>query len=150
MKVIFWDVDGCLNTPDTWGAWSLNGSDEAIEPTLVARARQLHLDTGAMAVLSSTWRLSKMSGGYPGTVQCLKRRGWPEAEDVFVGETPYLAGGQRGQEIAFWLMQHPEVTSFAIVDDATDMLGVAFRHVHIDFTVGVTEADCDAVKRLLL
>jgi hypothetical protein len=155
MKVIFWDIDGVLNTPQTWGAWSRLGWPESIEPELAARARQLHLDTGAKAVLCSTWRLNhKVMGGlslagYEGTVDCLKQRGWPDAAKYFIGATPYLKGCQRGQEISLWLARHPKVDVFAIVDDATDMLGVAHRHVQTNFTLGVTDEDCAAVKALL-
>src|SRR5690606_16103734 len=53
MKVIFWDVDGVLNNPGTWGAWSKLGWSAALEPHLVKKARDVVRATGAKCVLSS-------------------------------------------------------------------------------------------------
>src|SRR5690606_10063266 len=75
MKVIFWDVDGVLNNPGTWGAWSKLGWSAALEPHLVKKARDVVRATGAKCVLSSTWRIG---AGLERTIECLKERGWPE------------------------------------------------------------------------
>jgi hypothetical protein len=153
MKVIFVDVDGVLNTPATWGAWSRMGYAAALESALIARVRQLALDTGARCVLSSTWRLNTGSkgeqGGYPMSIASFKQRGWLEAREHFVGATPYLAGLQRGQEIRAWLKAHPEVTAFVVLDDSSDMLGVEAHHVAVDPHVGLTDADCVWAKKIL-
>lgn len=145
MTVIFWDVDGVLNHPGIWGAWSKLGWSEAICPILAARACQLVKDTGAKCVLSSTWRLT----GYERTLECLEQRGWPTAREDFIDATPHL-GTERGIEIGAWLVEHPDVHSFVIVDDADDMTTHMRRLVQTDGAKGLTDEDCARVRVLLM
>lgn len=144
MKVIFWDVDGVLNYPSIWGAWSKLGWSEAICPILVARAYELVKETGAKCVLSSTWRLS----GYERTLECLEQRGWPTAKDDFIGATPHL-GMARGCEIGEWLVSHPDVETFVIVDDSSDMTTHMRRLVRTDPTQGLSAENCESIRVLL-
>lgn len=55
-----------------------------------------------------------------------------------IDSTPVL-NGRRGHEIAHWLAAHPEVTTWAIVDDDSDMLPEQrHRFVQTDFSDGLS------------
>lgn len=151
MKVVFLDIDGCLNTPRTWGAWARLGRPESLEPGLVARAREICQRTGARAVLSSTWRLC--AAGLPGTVLALEQRGWPDARRAFAGATPKLSCTsrpvvRRREEIEEWLRAHPEVEAYAVVDDDLDA-EIPGRTVFVDREVGLSDANVEQAVALL-
>lgn len=116
MKVIFLDIDGVLNSSRTCLAFG--GFPHSFENDHLSRfdrvaltlIRRIAKAAGAKFVLSSSWRILH------------------ELEEVAQGldlpiidKTPSLAGN-RGQEIQHWLNQHPEVESYAIIDDDSDML----------------------------
>ena len=55
----------------------------------------------------------------------------------------------RGEEIAAWLAQHPNVTRFVILDDDKDMLDLLPHLVHCDNRQGVTdELASEVIRRL--
>lgn len=127
MKVLFLDIDGVLNS----SAWMITlkkgkeanrvyGGDgdqwwiDMLEPRAVLLLNEVLECTGAKVVLSSTWRLRHT----PEAMQrLLKTRGFT---GEVIGRTPRMAG-QRGYEIRQWLKEHPEVETYAIVDDDSDM-----------------------------
>src|SRR5690606_16495049 len=130
MKVIFWDIDGVLNSPGTWGQWAKDGDwSKALNPRMVARARDVVSKTGAKCVLSSTWRFAT---GYDRTLDALAVNGWTTAREDFIGETPVLHT-QRGIEIGEWLLANPHVTDYVIVDDDSDMTTHVHRLVRTQF-----------------
>ena len=155
IRVIFWDVDGVLNHPEIWGAWVRLGYAASLDPVIVERAARLVEDTGALCVLSSTWRLGGPTtfkgrdcmSGYVRTVECLLESGWANAFTDFIGHTPHL-GTTRGIEIGDWLVAHPQVDEFVIIDDDADMGNHINRLVKTDHRVGLTDADCERVKAL--
>ncbi len=123
--VIFLDVDGVLNTHDGWAAGH-NGIT-SLDPGPVARLNQLCQMTRAYIVVSSTWR----GGPYRGPEGCrakLRRLGvtgafhpqWRTRKRA-PDEWSYESRG-RGRQIRDWLLAHPEVTSWCILDDDSDML----------------------------
>jgi hypothetical protein len=85
MKVIFLDIDGVLNTTS-----SRKPSKDAkvIEPALLRRFRSLVADTGALTVLSSTWRHE------PDGLACARSLGLP-----FGDVLPDLRPRPRNEEI---------------------------------------------------
>ena len=126
MKILFLDIDGVLND----SAWmtTLKKGDEAnrvygsgdewwidmLEPRAMLLLNDLLERTGAKVVVSSTWRLRHT----PEALQKLMEvRGFT---GEVIGRTPRISLG-RGIEIRQWLKEHPEVESFAIVDDDSDM-----------------------------
>lgn len=117
MKVLFLDIDGVLNssrTAEAFGrySWTLDPDEMRLfDAVALGMIRRLCAETGAVVVWSSTWRLSYSINDL-GTAFDLPT----------VGETPVLVPGTRGDEIAAWLADHPEVTTYAIVDDDDDML----------------------------
>lgn len=145
MRVIFWDVDGVLNHPQIWGAWSRLGWPASLDPTLVVRAAEVTKAVGAKCVLSSTWRLGDT--GLSKTVNCLRLQGWKSAREDFIDATPHL-GTKRGIEIGEWLIEHPDVKEYVIVDDDADMTTHMKRLVQTDHNVGLTARDCERIKEL--
>lgn len=118
MKVIFLDVDGVLNTVFT--VRTTHGYT-FVDTRKVLRLRNIVERTGAKLVLSSTWRITDMP---------IHKLTYKELQDefrrvrcpVWVDITPELRGAKRWQEINAWLMLHPEVDEFIILDDWGDEL----------------------------
>lgn len=145
--VLFLDVDGCLNTTRTAGAWSRLGWHGALEPKLVARVAALVDRTNARVVLSSTWRIS--SAGLAGTALAFEYVGWKNARRVMTDQTPRFPGLPRGDEISWWLRNAEHAGPFCILDDDVDMGALANWLVQTDPNVGVTDADIVKAEALL-
>lgn len=152
MKVLFLDIDGVLNTADTWHKTKhLRGKpcsnferwSRMIDPELVVNLNKVIEATDAKVVVSSTWRLSFEA---PELQKLLESQGFvgevidrtPDASEVnniwqkhFQKYPPSdnYENWQRGFEIQAWLFEHPEVKTFAIVDDDSDMAHLIKRHV---------------------
>lgn len=142
MKVIFLDVDGVLNTRETWGF------ERQFPLPLVARLRHLVDTTGAKIVVSSTWRISLMDR----LLSNLEVGGVPR--ETVIDATPFLQphgleAVPRGIEIQAWLDSHPEVNTFVILDDGTDMAHLLPRLVQTDHVHGLTDADVDRAIEML-
>lgn len=144
MKVLFLDIDGVLNCHRT--AIAFGGI-----PHTTARNGRARLDevairliggivrrAGAVIVLSSTWR---------------KHADWPDygpALDLPIVDRTPSCSGCRGDEIAKWLSEHPEVEAYAIVDDDSDMLPEQKPYfVHTSGTDGFSWANAGDLARLL-
>lgn len=129
MKVLFLDVDGVLNCSHTFQrrhnawketntpvkreefAWPLGHLDEELVPRLNDIVEQ----SDCKIVISSSWRISAeflYFGGW------LVHRGF-KYPDAIIDRTPSLPmlDNSRGEEIKAWLVKHPEVTHYAILDD---------------------------------
>lgn len=123
MKVIFLDIDGVLNS--TRSAAALGGMPwpglhkerdwHLFDPVAVGLLRRACNKTGAVCVLSSSWRMHMGASGISDLADCLGVR--------IIGQTRNSRGAEiRGEQIAEWIDGHPEVTSWAILDDDSDML----------------------------
>lgn len=108
MKALFLDVDGVLNSA-TFFAENPPMPVTSVDPRAIRRIRRVAEATGALVVLSSSWRKQ------PNLVDTLRTAGVP-IHDI----TPTLTGLARCDEILAWLDEHPEVTSYAIIDDDPD------------------------------
>ena len=115
MKVIFLDIDGVLNlyceSRDEYGC--------CFHSHLVDNLRRLIDKTGAKIVISSTWRFS----GLVIMKEMWEKRNLP---GEVVGITPnfmihYGTTLCRGKEISAYLEENPEIESYVILDDDTDM-----------------------------
>lgn len=149
MKVIFLDVDGVLNCRATFMAQQ--DKHHVLDEELIARCNALVRETGARIVLSSTWRL------LPEARAALKAS--PLDTSAMIGSTPtggevsahLFSGQQRGDEIASWLSEHPEVERYVIIDDDSDMRPEQLPwFVKTDFASGLTEECSARAKQLLL
>lgn len=118
MKVIFLDIDGVLcsmrssaaqggypaaGNPASWGKFD----DTAVELLRTAIA-----ETGAVVVLSSSWRTEVNIGA-------LEYRLGLRIRDVTRASNE---DDMRGKQIGDWLATHDDVQRYAILDDGEDML----------------------------
>lgn len=113
-KVIFLDIDGVMNNLGTRPA--RDGLASWLDPVHVALLNDVVRATGAVVVLSSSWRLAMPLDAL--------RVAFAEAGCVaeLVDVTPALDGGRRGREIAAWLAAQREPPArYAILDDTFDM-----------------------------
>src|SRR5579864_2263254 len=143
MRVIFLDIDGVLNTPNTWGKRPFG---EALERPLVERASQLVKDTDADVVISSTWGKIHSIGAIIGW---LAAKGF-EPTNRIVDVTPDLEN--RAREIEAWLFKRPNVTAWVALDDDTaadGSLGHLECWVPINDRVGLTDANVESAKHFL-
>ena len=134
MKLIFLDIDGVLNCPKTPNPRSF---PYVIDDRLLALFRQLLERTGALVVLSSTWRYD------PAGIFSAKRYGVP-----FIDITPDMPNEPRCKEILEWLRNHPEVTRYVVIDDEDDELeGLPFFQP--SSRIGLTEKIVEGVADYL-
>lgn len=112
MKVLFLDIDGVLNSVRTcvaYGGYPHKLDQPAFDKVAIKLLQRLCDSAGVSVVLSSAWRITH------------DFRDVARAFDLpIIDRTPSI--GLRGEEIAAWLSVHPEVESYAIVDDDGDML----------------------------
>ena len=138
--IIFLDFDGTLN--------SLAVDYRRADPACVARLNRLTQETGACIVVSSSIRIS----GLRLTVHRLRQ--WGVKGDV-IGLTPWLdrgpgADATRGEEVQAWLDAHPEVDTFAILDDDDSGMDDLRSHlVQTDPLFGLTDKDVGKATRIL-
>lgn len=122
MKVLFLDIDGVLRS-ERWNTPS------GLRSTCVGRLCAIIRLTGCKIVVSSTWRC----GGWEEIKNSLADAGFDIAlKDSLHDFTPEINDGIRGDEIAAWLAEHPEVESFVILDDMADMGRLKSRLVRTD------------------
>jgi hypothetical protein len=138
MKVLFLDIDGVINTVGgelglryCYGIDPMEESPNKysipFDPACLYYLRTIVEDTKCKIVISSTWRHGE-------TVETMQE--WfkcPVIKNAIIDKTPSFTSlshpelkdrkgrVQRGEEIKWWLDQHPEVTRYAVLDDDTDM-----------------------------
>lgn len=151
MKVIFLDFDGVLNNWETkrkapeWAAkkhpyiW--------IEKELVEKIGDLVEKTSAKIVVSSTWRNSY-------NVEELNRilsDEDPRLVDTVISKTIYIGdhAAVRGKEIQQWLHEHPEVTSYVVLDDNPWCRQHGERFIQTDDSCGITNDNVEKANDLL-
>ena len=140
MKVLFLDIDGVLNCQTTPGSMY-----RKLDKFMVARLDRVLDATNAKVVLSSTWRLA----GVESVQQILRDHGMRNWARV-IDRTPRDLGDViRGREIGEWLTKHPDVKTFAIVDDDRDMGSLLPFLVQTNWVVGMTDKDADKLIRML-
>jgi hypothetical protein len=148
MKVIFLDFDGVLNSRD----WCQRNEHLLANQSLlmhrdldreaVGRVNRIVEATGAVVVVSSTWRLLNP---LPVLKNILAAHGFTgEVLDV----TPRLSR-RRGHEIAAWLNSHGPVEGFVIIDDDSDMEHLLHKLVQTSWESGLQDEHVErAVKEL--
>lgn len=151
MKIIFLDFDGVLNS--LWFFFHalrkardhaiITDPDTELDPKAVKYLNDLVAVSGAKVVISSSWRLVYPIGRL---IQVLEGAGFKgEVIDV----TPFLRGERRGMEIGAWLGEHPEVESFVILDDKSDMGWLSHRLVQTDAGKGLKSKHVMAALQML-
>ena len=118
VKVIFLDVDGVLNCDKTTRI--MDDIYMFVDTRKVLRLRNIIERTGAKLVLSSSWRYGAIKYALPHDAmaylllrQEFRRLRCPLWEDC----TPILPNSKREREIYAYLLEHPEIDNFIILDD---------------------------------
>ena len=143
MKVLFLDFDGVLHP--------VGGTSEGRAFVHLARL-QAFLREPAMqdvaVVVSSTWRLilepARLIGLFAPDIRARVRGATPDLGDEPMEHARY-------REIRAWLDRHPEVKSWAALDDAVRQFP-PHAHRHVVFTspaTGLTDADLAALGQVL-
>lgn len=145
LKVLFLDIDGVLNSirtevasngyPHSFSAFDM----ERFDRVAIALVRRLCRETDCSVVLSSDWRYNYSAH------QAANALDLP-----IMDVTPMDVTGTRAMEIAAWLAAHPEVATYAIVDDIPDIEDLhGERWVLTDPAAGLSLANYSALLRLL-
>lgn len=111
MKVIFLDVDGVLNSEeyiDQMIKENVKGIEKEIDANKVRLLKRAVDETGAIVVLTSSWRLTK---DLPLLKQLLLQNGV-----ILADSTPFIEN-ERGIEIKSWILEHQNTKDFVILDD---------------------------------
>lgn len=142
IKVLFCDIDGVLNSRDFFFRMRniILSANEKIDPLAVARLNKITNATGAKIVISSSWRIGFLSN-MDGLVQFLKLHNIAgEIIDMTPLPNDLNFSKPRWKEIRAWLHEHPEVTSFVILDDIDNMGPLSHAHVCTDSKVGLIDS----------
>ncbi len=120
MKAIFLDIDGVIATPDTMIAnFEQNREPHEMQYDQLAMNNlgAIVAVTGAIVVLSSSWRADLNSGSdyveaiVSNLLDQLAAAGAPISD-----ATPMIGGADRSVEIGAWLDEHP-CDAYVIIDD---------------------------------
>lgn len=150
---VFLDVDGVLNSSKWFHhVYQEKGNaarhpHDHLDPTAIKRFNRIIQETGAVIVISSTWRMGR-------TVEELQELlGMHRLKGQIVGKTPHFgfAGGVRGEEILDWLKQvnEQDAVFIAIDDDAYDMDPVKDKLVQTDNQVGIQDYDVEKAIKMI-
>ncbi len=155
MKLIFLDVDGVIATPLSFSLSRFlrkKDTDQVFDPLSLFWLRRLCRRTGALVILSSTWRDALTMDDpwadalYENLRRTLQNNGTPIADT-----TPLLMTGDRSLEIGAYLDAHP-AEAFAVLDDSPwfiERRDVAERLVRIRNSRGIRRPHYLAALRLL-
>lgn len=144
-RVLFLDIDGVvLSGEELWAS----GNNRYLPPHKIALVKEVCDRAGAIIVVSSTWRFSDDTEGQLQHAGLSLHRDWRTPSAGRIGSI--FIGKIRGDEIAGWLMDHPEVESWAIVDDDSDMQpGQLPRFVQTPFATGIDREHVDRLVSIL-
>jgi hypothetical protein len=148
-KIIFCDWDGVLKTVASMiynNRMKLLGltdipTHESFDPIACSNLEYILEELpDVQLVVSSTWRKNH-------NLEALKKI--LEVNHVLssrmIGVTTVDKDGYRGREIEDYLIEHPEVTEFVIIDDDSDMEPYMDRLVQTDSRNGFTFSDAEKV-----
>lgn len=107
MKILFLDIDGCVNKRENFNPTSKN-TMYPLDSYCAFLVGRIQLQTGCEVVLSSSWRHD------PDAVDQIS-----EYVVKLLDMTPKLRK-YRGDEVQAWLDRHPETDKYAILDDDMD------------------------------
>jgi len=178
VKVLFLDLDGVCNSGRYFKSLadrvaSGDGDESSLQqyasgmldPEAIRELNRIIYKTGAVVVISSTWRHAHPM---PHISRMLRFRGF---EGFVIGATPQLPTGVRtpafqkfldenpghidetrncrGNEIQAWLDAVPVVQSFVILDDDSDMAHLEPSFVKTSNETGLTTAEADRAIEIL-
>jgi hypothetical protein len=145
MKILFLDLDGVVRVPT--GKARLGEDDFDFCQERIGMLSEFVEQMGVKIVISSDWRLFE-------TRDEIKRNLSRNLAGSFHDDwmTPIL--GKRWKEIDTWLGTHPEVTSFAVVDDFLPHFEdcgsrISKRLVLCDTRTGITDGKLREIENIL-
>ena len=169
MNAIFLDIDGVLNANGTdvfTRSKSRCGSFLGIDKDKVKRLATIVKETDAILILSSSWKIGwepnhkYKVNSYDRYDPCssyhakyldnhLKKKGGLVVSD----KTTERNLAQRGMGIKAYLLAHPEITNWIVLDDEIfydfQERGIMPHLVKTDPTYGLTDADAEAAIKML-
>ena len=154
MKVIFLDIDGVLNCKNT--ADCCEGYI-GVDNKKVELLKRVVDETGALIVLSSSWRLGVTNTGLgtEGLMDYLKEKLAKYGLEIY-SMTPQIGGfhGSRGKEIDIWLNSRDNIESWVVLDDEYfddfSVYGIDSHLVNTDFYGdGLTKEDVEQAIYIL-
>lgn len=116
--------------------------DNILEERALKILQRIVQDSGAQLVLSSTWHITLRQAD-----QWLRKYGMH-----LIDYTRFFCPEDtcRGDEIAAWLREHPDVEQFVIIDDGCDMGGLTSHLVQTHSRTGLQEEHYDQAMRILM
>lgn len=165
MKVIFLDVDGVLNSIDDLMEYTEKNNIKGgivyddIADKRLKLLKQLVDKTNAEIVISSSWRIPWLRNGKPkilnpeGLLYKLTKK-LSDYNLTYIDVTPHLyditTRFYRGDEIRTWLLEHPEVETFVILDDEDDMCEFTETNlIKTTYQHGLQQEDVDKAIKIL-
>lgn len=150
MKVVFLDIDGVCNNKKFLNQCRLHGVpvDDWIDPEAVKRLNRITDETGAVIVVSSTWRLPFMHRFSDLKALLFKHGITAKVKDMTPNQNRVNG---RGGEIQKWLdtWMFTEVTSFVILDDDNDMNDLGKFLVRTSMEDGLQDRHVEEAIRIL-
>ena len=169
-KIIFLDLDGVLNTANYYDRLQhehLPTEDifgTLFDPKAVEQLSHIIDSTNAKIVISSSWRYSGIANmramwkarQLPGEIyditslhvadDYIQSQMENNPNDFDLYDAMILA---REMEIALWLEEHPEVTSYVILDDQSTFRQLKEHFVQINPKSGITNKDTERIITIL-
>lgn len=110
MKIIFLDIDGVLNSDEYFEKikeLNIHGIESEIDTNKIKLLKKAIDETKAKVVLISSWRYTRRAKELKEMLACY---------EIYVDLTPFI-NHKRGLEIKKWLLDHPNVEEYVILDD---------------------------------
>lgn len=149
-KIIFLDIDGCLNS-DEYADYMLSEEnvdifkEDMLDPRAIVNLRKIVEITDAVIVLSSSWRWGKENRD--AVHKQLKEKGIDFVDTTTLQTDITLS---RGKEIEVYLEEHSNIENFVILDDAEIINpALASHHIRTTFKHGLTREKALAAIQIL-
>lgn len=110
VKIIFLDIDGVLNSDEYFEKikeLNIHGIESEIDTNKIKLLKKAIDETKAKVVLISSWRYTRRAKELKEMLACY---------EIYVDLTPFI-NHKRGLEIKKWLLDHPNVEEYVILDD---------------------------------
>lgn len=156
MKALFLDIDGVVNHQGVYDECAKRPGqtvpEDWLDPSRIALVNEICTRTGAVIVISSSWR--EFLNGWQGVRDVLVKRGLTaEVIDhtIMIEERVRLGWvtGTRWDEIDYWLTWHPEVTRWVVLEDAA-IEGIPPENlVHTNLSEGLTREGAERAVAIL-
>lgn len=145
LKVVFLDIDGVLVTCESVKRRHPDFRWNRFHPPCVEALNDITNQTGAVIVISSTWRV----GGPKWWARLVLYLHLEGVTAPVVGQTPIISGRQRGDEIAQWIAEQGPISKFVVFDDDSDMDAVCKHHLKTGMKDGLTQRHIPHALKLL-